>query len=122
MDCNKTETFFAEWKRMCSEVDFLGTCLLAQKGIVIGCTHCEEHVRRNIDKAIEIVQEWSDSHPVKTRLSVFLEKYPKTKLYGASEIPRFCVADLYGTTCENMGMVGVGCTECWNTPTEQELW
>ena len=117
MDCNKTETFFAEWQRMCEPTEI--RCAVLDSGIAISCGSCEEQVFKNYKKAIQIIQEWSDSHPVKTRLSEFLEKYPKTKLYGASELPRFCVADLYGTTCEDMGMVGVGCAECWNTPIEQ---
>ena len=115
MDCSKTEVFFAEWNRMCGEME----CPLLEKYITDGCEYCERNVRENAGESIKIVQEWSNAHQPKTRLSEFLEKYPKAKLYGASELPRFCVADLYGTTWEEMGMVGVGCADCWNTPMEQ---
>ena len=115
MNCNKTETFFAEWRRMCDEVDFLGTCLLSQKGIVVGCTHCEEHVRRNIDKAIEIVQEWSDNHPVNARLNVLREAFPMYQMCIGSDVPAFCAKFIFGENIE----CDKQCVKCWNTPVEE---
>ena len=117
MDCNDTKVFLKEWQRMCDSVGSCENCKLHEHNMP--CVNSRGIFKNEPEKAIAIVQEWSDAHQPKTRLSEFLEKYPKTKLYGASELPRFCVADLYGTTWEEMGMVGVGCADCWNTPMEQ---
>ena len=119
MDCNVTTNFLAELKRMHKESDGCKACPISALNNGENYT-CDKFIRMCGDKAIEIVQEWSNAHQPKTRLSEFLEKYPKAKLYGASELPRFCVADLYGTTCEDMGMVGVGCAGCWNTPVDEQ--
>ena len=122
MNCNKTETFFAEWERMCVEADFRGTCFLVQKGIAVGCAHCEEYVRRNADKAIEIVQEWSDAHQPKTRLSVLKEQYPRYEYRNTDGLPTICAGVLYGFSCGCTATNVHDCERCWNTPVEQELW
>ena len=113
MNCNKTETFFAEWKRMCEYTN--ETCPLIREGISVGCTFCEEKVLRNSDKAIKIVQEWSDKHPVRTRLSVLKEQYPNFIMRGEG-IPTTCAGLLYGWVSENG--CDNDCTKCWNTPIE----
>lgn len=118
MDCNKTKVFFDEWKRMCDYTD--ETCLLIQKGVSVGCSFCEEKVFRNADKAIEIVQEWSDAHPIKTRLSVFLEQYPNCRKCDSGE-PRICVGSLYNFyECVYDADGYKDCVKCWNTPIEDD--
>ena len=39
---------------------------------------CELFMMKEPEKAVEIIEKWSDEHPVKTRQSVFLERYPDT--------------------------------------------
>jgi len=114
VNCNETKVFFDEWKRMCSEADFRGTCPLVQKGIAVGCAHCEEYVRRNTDKAIEIVQEWSDTHPQKTRLSVLKEAFPMYQMCIGSNVPAFCAKFIFGENIE----CDKQCVKCWNAPIE----
>lgn len=99
---------------MCSEADFRGTCPLVQKGIAVGCAHCEEYVRRNTDKAIEIVQEWSDTHPQKTRLSVLKEAFPMYQMCIGSNVPAFCAKFIFGENIE----CDKQCVKCWNAPIE----
>ena len=112
MDCSKTEVFLAEWERMCDST-FLNNCTLCQlygrKG-----DGCSIYVRHYPEEAIKIVQEWSDSHPVKTRLSVFKEKYPNAVPSKNSGLPAICVGNLYGYGCSS----GLNCEDCWNTPIE----
>lgn len=74
-DCNNTEVFFKELKRMCNKY----SCTAC-----IGCEinqHCYDSgcygfVKNNPLKAVEIVQKWSDSNPVKTHQSMFLNMFP----------------------------------------------
>lgn len=39
---------------------------------------CELFMMKEPEKAVEIIEEWSSEHPIKTRQSVFLERYPDT--------------------------------------------
>ena len=112
MDCNKTETFFAEWQRMCEPTEI--RCAVLDSGIAIGCGSCEEHVFKNYKKAIQIIQEWSDSHPVKTRLSVLKEAFPMYQMCIGSDVPAFCAKFIFGENIE----CDKQCVKCWNAPVE----
>jgi hypothetical protein len=65
-------------------------------------------------KAIEIVQAWSDEHPVKTRLDDLKEKLPNASLDGEG-IPRFSPSML--------GYCG-DCNRCrnWKIPDIRNCW
>lgn len=47
------------------------------------------------ERLVPIVEEWSASHPRKTRQSVFLEKYPNARIDSQAVI-YVCPADAYG--------------------------
>ena len=85
-DCSKTEVFFKELDRMCRSIDGLKTneCPLRVKFISPNCDFCDKYVIDNITlydkKAIEIVQKWSDEHPLKTRQSEFLKQFPRSRV------------------------------------------
>lgn len=113
MDCSKSEVFFAEWHRMCDEfpVGETDACPLKMKGFVTFCMSCRSTVYEKSEKAIKIVQEWSDAHPVETRLSVFVKQYPKHQK-KAGGLPITCAKYLYDVECLN------DCAKCWNTPIE----
>lgn len=66
----------------------------------IGCDGCElnknkKHsscklfMMKEPEKAVEIIEEWSAEHPIKTRQSEFLEQYPEVAKdeYGIINIP-----------------------------------
>ena len=38
---------------------------------------CELFMMKEPEKAVEIIEEWSAEHPIKTRQSEFLEQYPE---------------------------------------------
>lgn len=77
MDCKKTIEFWQELKRICAETKRCGQCVLYN--------YCEqfpfdiEDENIEIEKIINIVQEYSDSHPVKTRKSEFLKQFPNAQ-------------------------------------------
>jgi hypothetical protein len=118
MDCSKTEVFFAELRRMCT---FLGEekqkCPLKKPGQSCGYT-CFMRIIQNPAEAIKAVQEWSNTHPVKTRLSVLKEQYPNIVLNPDNGIPYdICAGVLYGfEDCDDEG--NYDCEKCWNTPIE----
>ena len=53
---------------------------------------CRIFETRNADKAVEIVEKWAEEHPAKTRMSDFLEKFPKAEVlkYGYDKYIDIC--------------------------------
>ena len=89
IDCSKTENYLNEKARM-TKKDKLGRCKLY-------CGECLLNNKNNgtsenllcgafeaiyPEKAIEIVQKWSDEHPRKTYLSELLTMTARPKLYA----------------------------------------
>lgn len=125
IDCNITKNYIHERKRKCEE---------QQKS---GCIHCSFHNRiencivkdiedADINRAIRIVQDWSNRNPQKTLLTEFLEHYPKTEL-NSDGFPSNIVPCSLGLIkrkdiCKNRCLYfydkGHPCYDCWNTPKE----
>lgn len=71
IDCSKTENYLTEWRRMTKqrkdgicELNCID-CPLSRLNNGIG-VHCSVLETNYPEKAIEIVQRWSDEHPQKT--------------------------------------------------------
>jgi hypothetical protein len=121
IDCTKTEQYFAEKQRMVKlqtgEVCEISCeeCPLSSmnngEGIV-----CSDFETCYPEKAIEIVQEWSDAHPQRTYLSEFLKNYPNAPL-DDDGTPNFCPYRL-GLMNEDDCRKDRNCVECWNQPIE----
>lgn len=121
IDCSKTENYFAEKRRMTKRAGN-GLCKLGCSN----CPLCSENNNKGLsctgfetlypEKAIEIVQKWSDEHPQKTYLSEFLKNYPNAEL-DCKETPKRICPHALGLTdiddCDN------NCVECWNQPVEE---
>ena len=116
MDCSKTEIFLNEWYRMCDSFNNCSDCPF--ENATDKDEICETWVfnRKNFKEAIKLIQEWSDSHPVKTRLSVLKENFPNYRRdgNGEPEEPYVCAKDLFGDDCQCNDM----CMECWSKPIE----
>lgn len=121
IDCSKTKNYFTEWRRMTKqlkdgvcELD-CSDCPLSRLNNGIG-VHCSDFETLYPEKAIEIVQRWSDEHPQKTYLSEFLKIFPNTPLGDDGTPKNLCPYDL--------GLMGKndctkGCIKCWNQPIEE---
>lgn len=72
---------------------------------------CYDFINKHAEKAVEIMQKWSDENPVKTRLDDFKEKYLNHTRYRNGR-PHVC--------CKNLGYIDecpiTECSECWNMP------
>ena len=121
IDCSKTENYFNEKSRM-TKRSANGLCKL-------GCSNCPLCSINNNkgqsctafemfypEKAIEIVQRWSDEHPQKTYLTEFLEIFPNTLLED-NGTPNFCPYHL-GLMNKDDCRKYHDCVECWNQPIE----
>lgn len=123
VDCNITANYFAEKLRMTKRAKN-GLCKL-------GCSNCPLCSINNNkgqsctafemlypEKAIAIVQKWSDEHPQKTYLSEFLKNYPNTLLNDDGTPKRICPYEL-GLISKNncrINRINRNCVECWNQP------
>lgn len=122
IDCSKVENYFAEKRRMTKEQQD-GVCKLKCSGCPLSSFNngssdmvpCFAFEKLYPEKAIAIVQKWSDEHPQKTYLSEFLKNYPNAPLVHDGT-PEICLRKL-GLTDIKTCRVG-GCVECWNQPIE----
>lgn len=80
VDCGYTENYFKEKNRM------IKNCVIACEDCPISNDNnktdlpCEVFERTCPDKAIEIVQKWSDEHQQETRAEHFMKMYPNARM------------------------------------------
>lgn len=121
IDCSKTENYFAEKRRMTKTHKYIceidcAECPLSSLNNDTGvtCTHFETLYP---EKAIAIIQKWSDEHPQKTYLSELLEHFPNVPLKGDGA-PYLCPYRL--------GLMSIddcrndrNCIKCWTQTIEE---
>lgn len=122
IDCTKTKNYFAEKARM-TKKDKLGRCKLY-------CGECLLNNKNNgtsenllcgafeaiyPEKAISIIQKWSDEHPQRTYLTEFLKHYPNTLPDDDGTPKGVC---LYALGLINKDDCDNNCVKCWNQPIE----
>jgi hypothetical protein len=81
---------------------------------------CTDMAQKNPERAIKIVQKWSDEHPVMTRLDDLLEKCPKISLNYVDKVP-YIKPHHFGyckdcAVCPLRAKSSVSLTSCWNEP------
>ncbi len=131
IDCSKTENYFNEKLRMTKKHKLNGGAYICE----LNCTDCPLNSSNNgssdmmscsdfealyPEKAIEIVQKWSDEHPQKTYLSEFLKNYPNAELNHG--VPRVCLKKLgavSGCAKTKKGDLYISCYSCWNQSIEE---
>ena len=123
IDCSKTKNYFIEKSRMTKQqkTDRICklSCIVCPLSIVnndlgISCSNFEMLYP---DKAIAIIQKWSDEHPQKTYLSEFLKNHPNI-LLNDDGTPTFCHYELSLISVDNCRNDG-DCVKCWNQPIEE---
>lgn len=124
IDCAKTENYFAEKRRMAKRTKREGCkikcseCpLSSQNNGTSECMSCITFEMYHPEKAIAIVQKWSDEHPQRTYLSEFLKNYPNAWLNEKGIPKRMCPSMLGLKDLEDCGERN--CVECWNQPVKE---
>ena len=83
--------------------------------------YCDDLEIERPEIAVELVEKWAKENPVKTYLSVLLEKLPKAVL-GEDGTPAICPHNLFGgkkwDKCK--GSTFGGCEICWNREYKEE--
>ena len=123
MDCSKTINFLHELKRLCDSRDgCVADAANKERCPMFG--FCEDVLTRicaeDVKTAIEIVQKWSDEHPVKTYAQDFFEKFPKAQGW-VDGTPFACRKRIYGGVRPNDKRCDrrEACKNCWNEPMEE---
>lgn len=121
IDCSKTKNYFVEKRRMIKKHRYVcelncADCPLhwSKNGMSISCTNLEKSYP---NRAIAIIQKWSDEHPQKTYLSEFLKNHPNI-LLNDDGTPTFCPYELGLISVDNCRNDG-DCVNCWNQPIEE---
>lgn len=116
MDCNKTKIFLEELDRMCRYYSITQNnegeerckncpISIANNGRDVSCTNFPTKYPQ---EAIEIVQKWSDEHPIKTRQSEFLKMFPEAAM--SDDVIFICPRQVdMSFTCRNASQY---CYEC----------
>lgn len=117
IDCSKTVNFIKEKYRMTNNCQIRCTkCPLSQDNNgVDNKTTCYDLEKRYPEKAVEIVQKWSDEHPPKTFLTEFLKHYPNVQLDDAGLPTTGCPYRL-GLISDEECKKNSDCVKCWNQP------
>mgnify|MGYP000797084305 CR=1 FL=1 len=120
IDCSKTENYFAEKLRMTKrtrkglcKIDCSVCPLCSENNGTSGLVSCTTLEMLNPEKAIEIVQKWSNEHPQKTYLTELLKIFPNTPLNDDGTPKGICLHELGATSLDNCE-VDNACVKCWN--------
>lgn len=119
IDCKITENYLKERGRMTNSCEIhCDNCPLSRynNGEKIICIRYETKYR---DRAVEIVQQWSDKHPRKTILDDLKEKYPNYKISSIGT-PSICPYKLGYEESAKCPAVDT-CAECWNRPLDEVM-
>lgn len=126
IDCSKTENYFNEKLRMTKKHKLNGGAYICE----LNCTDCPLNRSNNgssdmmscsdfetiyPQKAIAIMQKWSDAHPQKTYLSELLTHFPNAQLNDSGTPKGMCPHEL-GLKDIDCGKTDNACAKCWNQP------
>jgi hypothetical protein len=120
IDCNITKNYFSEKARM-SKTTKSGTCKVVCEKCPLSSDNngvgecCTDFEMLYPEKAIAIVQKWSDEHPQKTFVTEFLKNYPCAVVNGDGIPNSVCPYDLGLMDKHDCRKT---CIECWNQPVE----
>lgn len=116
VDCGYTENYLKEKNRMTKSCKInCENCQISSDNNKTDLS-CEEFENAYPNKAIEIVQAWSDEHQVETRAEHFMKMFPNALIHKTKN-PSACVKRLNkNIDCKDE------CIACWNEPyTEGEF-
>lgn len=122
IDCSKVENYLAEKRRMTKEQQD-GVCKLKCSGCPLSSFNngsrnmvpCFAFETLYPEKAVAIVQKWSDEHPRKTYLSELLKIFPNTPL-GKDGTPTLLFPYRLGLMSRYVCRKDRNCVKCWNQP------
>lgn len=118
-NCNNTIDFMSEYNRLCESNQECTSCPLF---LTLSGNSCVREIIYHSEEAIEIVQKWSDEHPIETYMENFLKLFPNASISPKGQ-PRSCRAYIYGAPkgCDDLcHEYSSNCYSCWNAIKKEE--
>lgn len=122
IDCNIAKNYFNEKLRMTKrtrkglcKIDCSVCPLCSENNGTSGLVSCTTLEMLHPEKAIEIVQRWSDEHPQRTYLTELLKIFPNAQLNDSGTPKGMCPHEL-GLKDIDCGKTDNACVKCWNQP------
>lgn len=110
--------FLQERARMCNSFspDCEGCRVDEEKPVM---SECCLWMFENPERAVKVVEEWSDAHPRKTRQSVFLEQYPEARIGddGVLLVCPYPISASHRNAHGGCAIIGRRCADC-----RKEFW
>lgn len=75
-----------------------------------GFETCPVWQRTHPEEAVAIMEKWAAAHPIKTRMSVFLEQWPDARIHRADGLP--FVSPCYLVNKTDPECTGTSCPKC----------
>lgn len=101
--------YLKELDRMCRAHQACDGCPILDCG-KIGCGVSDSAPIELVD-TVEIVEQWAKDHPVRTRQSVFLERYPKARRLDCGGLA-ICPREIEGGGCDEYDERYLNCVDC----------
>lgn len=114
--------FIKEYSRLCRNQENCNTCPLTK--ICYISKRTMERIIKNPESLTDSVEKWSQSHPQKTMMQDFFEKFPNApKDEKEGGIPKSVCPRQLGYTDKNEDcheLFDCDCVKCWSRPLEEE--
>lgn len=117
--------FMSERNRMCDSIGcYCGECELNELRYKYS-ENCNNVLMYHTEEAVAKVENWSKSHPRKTILDDFKEKYPSSEYitnqsYQKNGYPVLCPKLLgYNLECNDAECCSGNCYKKWDTPMDE---
>lgn len=111
-------TFIKEHKRMCKSQEDCDSCKLGENRY---CNYgpATPMSTEEIKEVVRIVEEWSKTHPLKTMIQDFFEKFPNAPkdLNGTPQVCPYQCGYTKEEYCMSDGEMEE-CIKCWSRPVE----
>lgn len=123
IDCKITENYLKEKARMSKFDEEALACGITRADCPLSENNndkdltCDQLEKIYPERAVAIVQKWSDEHSQKTYADDFLEKFPNALIEPKSRVkhPMVCRNHVYGI---DISCSAYNCTDCWNEAME----
>lgn len=113
--------FIKEYRRMCNKYIYSDACGEdCSRECGLYGEHCDLSCNdMDANDVVYRVEQWSQSHPQKTMMQDFFEKFPNAPKVRDGG-PRMCPEDCgYKESNEYCDDIKFGCLKCWNRPLEE---
>jgi hypothetical protein len=113
----KAVDYLKERSRMCAFHQYCIDCPISNL-ISNTSLSCKKYEEIHPEEVVAIVENWAKEHPVKTYVSVLLDKLPNIKINNHG-VPFGCPSTYFKAPL-NRNCLTTDCLDCWNREYKEE--